>query len=171
MTSRASISSEMRVAPSSAVKPAPTWAAKATPAMSGVTSLVLAQEATRPVKDWAPICSRPLKPWRPTSVPVKNDIEKITKIIPPPTMRAPAPTVMSLMRLNTTANRLGRRAAGIWTSTFPKKPSWRPTSSREEATASTGLRIAWAGEAIDSELLRNQSEVEGGHYEVGEEDE
>ena len=43
MTSRASISSEMRMAPSSAVKPAPTWAAKATPAMSGVTSRVLAK--------------------------------------------------------------------------------------------------------------------------------
>ena len=59
MTSRASISSEMRMAPSSAVKPAPTWAAKATPAMSGVTSRVLAKEPMRPVKASAPICSRP----------------------------------------------------------------------------------------------------------------
>ena len=38
------------MAPSSAVKPAPTWAAKATPAMSGVTSRVLAKLPIRPVK-------------------------------------------------------------------------------------------------------------------------
>ena len=87
------------MAPSSAVKPAPTWAAKATPAMSGVTSRVLAKLPMRPVNASAPICSRPLKPWRPTSVPVKNDIEKITNTMPPPTMSAPAPMVMSDTRL------------------------------------------------------------------------
>ena len=53
------------MAPSSAVKPAPTWAAKATPAMSGVTSRVLANAPIRPVKVSAPICWRPLKPWMP----------------------------------------------------------------------------------------------------------
>ena len=83
------------MAPSWAVNPAPTCAASATPAMSGVISRVLATDDTTPVNASAPICWRPLKPWRPTSVPVKNDIEKITKNIPPPTTRAPAPTVMS----------------------------------------------------------------------------
>jgi hypothetical protein len=35
-------------------------------------------------------------------VPVKKDIEKITKIIPPPTIMAPAPMVMSDTSENTT---------------------------------------------------------------------
>ena len=43
MTSRASISSLMRMAPSSAVNPAPTCAASVTPAISGVISRVLAK--------------------------------------------------------------------------------------------------------------------------------
>ena len=48
MTSSASISSEMRIAPSSAVKPAPICAARATPAISGVISRVLANAPTSP---------------------------------------------------------------------------------------------------------------------------
>src|SRR4051812_2082083 len=96
----------------------------------------------------------------------------MTKIIPPPTIRAPAPMVMSLIRLRTTLNRLGRRAAGTCTSTLPKKPSWRPTSSRAPATASTGLRMIVDGAAISgSELLGDECEVERGHYEVHKEDE
>ncbi len=41
MTSSASISSEIRMAPSCAVKPAPTVADNASPATSGATSRVL----------------------------------------------------------------------------------------------------------------------------------
>ena len=95
MTSSASISSEMRAAPSSAVNDVPTWAARATPATRGVISRVFAQEDTSPVNAWAPICDRPWKPSSPTCVPVKNDIAKITKNVPAPTISAPTPIVMS----------------------------------------------------------------------------
>ena len=65
MTSRASISSEMRMAPSCAVNPAPTCAARAIPAISGVISRVLATEEMMPVNASAPICWRPLNPFEP----------------------------------------------------------------------------------------------------------
>ena len=123
------------MAPNSAVKPAPTWAANATPAMSGVTSRVLAHDDTRPVNDCAPSCSSPLNPWSPTSVPVKNDIEKITNTMPPPTISAPAPIVMSLMMSKTTPMRLGRSACGTSRSTRIEKPIWRPTSSKASPIA------------------------------------
>ena len=98
MTSRASISSLMRMAPSCAVKPAPTCAASATPATRGVISRVLASEVITPVKASAPICCRPLKPSRPTSVPVKNAMDTTTKNMPPPTTSAPEPREMSDIR-------------------------------------------------------------------------
>ena len=95
MTSSASISSEMRAAPSSAVNDVPICAASATPATSGVISRVLAQELTRPVKASAPIDRSPWNPSRPTCVPVKNAIEKMTKNVPAPTTSAPTPIVIS----------------------------------------------------------------------------
>src|SRR5207253_4027688 len=101
---------------------------------------------------------------------VKNDMEKMTKTMPPPTISAPAPMVMSDMRFITTLMRLGRSAAGTWTITLPANPSWRPTSSKAAAVASKGLRTTDAGVAISSELLRDQCEVQGGHHEVDEED-
>ena len=98
MTSSASISSLMRIAPSCAVNPAPTCAASATPATSGVISRVFANEVMTPVNASAPICCSPLKPSRPTSVPVKNEIETTTKNMPPPTTSAPDPREMSDIR-------------------------------------------------------------------------
>src|SRR5437667_12552296 len=74
ITSSASISSEMRAAPSSAVNEVPTCAARATPATSGVISRVLAHEDTRPVNACAPIWESPWNPSNPTWVPVKNDM-------------------------------------------------------------------------------------------------
>ena len=96
MTSSASISSEIRAAPSSAVNDVPTCAASATPATSGVISRVFAQLETSPVNACAPICDSPWNPSSPTWVPVKNDIAKITKNVPAPTTSAPTPIVMSL---------------------------------------------------------------------------
>jgi len=77
------------------VNPVPTCAASATPATSGVISRVFAHDDTRPVKAWAPICDSPWKPSRPTCVPVKNAMKKMTKKVPAPTTSAPAPMVMS----------------------------------------------------------------------------
>src|SRR6266545_3072273 len=77
MTSSASISSEILAAPSSAVNDVPTCAARATPATSGVISLVFAHDDTSPVKAWAPIWDRPWNPSRPTWVPVTNDFDRI----------------------------------------------------------------------------------------------
>ena len=56
---------------------------------------MLASDEMTPVKAWAPICWRPVKPSRPTSVPVKKAMLATTKNMPPPTIRAPAPMVMS----------------------------------------------------------------------------
>ena len=50
ITSRASTSSEMRMAPSWAVKPQPTVAASAMPATSGAISRVLKYAETKPAK-------------------------------------------------------------------------------------------------------------------------
>ena len=73
----------------------PICAASATPATSGVISRVLAQDDTRPMNDSAPIDRSPWNPSRPTWVPVKKAIEKMTKNVPAPTTRAPTPIVMS----------------------------------------------------------------------------
>ena len=62
ITSVASISSEMRIAPSSAVNPAPTCAASVMPAMSGVISRVFANADTKPVNASAPISCEALEP-------------------------------------------------------------------------------------------------------------
>ena len=55
ITSRASTSSEMRIAPSWAVKPQPTVAARAMPATSGAISRVLKYAETKPENAAVPI--------------------------------------------------------------------------------------------------------------------
>ena len=55
MTSRASTSTEMRMAPSWAVKPQPTVAASAMPAISGEISRVLKYAETKPENAAVPI--------------------------------------------------------------------------------------------------------------------
>ena len=81
------------MAPISAVNPAPTLAAKAIPAMSGTTMRVSAKEATTPMKAWAPMPWSELKLSSPTSYPVAELRAKTTKNMPPPTTKAPMPTV------------------------------------------------------------------------------
>ena len=51
------------------------------------------------MKAWAPIWARPVKPSSPTSVPVKKAMLTTTKNIPPPTMSAPGPMVMSAISI------------------------------------------------------------------------
>ena len=55
ITSRASISSLIRMAPSSAVAPAPTVAASACPDTRGATTRTLTRAATKPVKASTPM--------------------------------------------------------------------------------------------------------------------
>ena len=95
ITSSASTSSEMRMAPSWAVKPQPTVAARAMPATSGAISRVLKYADTKPENAAVPIWLSAAYPWRPTSVPVKKHIAVITPTVPPITASAPEPRVTS----------------------------------------------------------------------------
>ena len=95
ITSSASTSSEMRIAPSWAVKPHPTVAASAMPATSGAISRVLKYADTKPENAAVPIWLSAAYPWRPTSVPVKKHIAVITPTVPPITASAPEPRVTS----------------------------------------------------------------------------
>ncbi len=98
ITSRASISSEIRIAPSWAVKPQPTVAESASAATIGAISRVLTYADRKPVRTELPNWSRAAKPWRPTTTPVKPDIMTMTPMVPPMTARAPLPNVTSASR-------------------------------------------------------------------------
>src|SRR6201995_4291677 len=63
ITSRASISSLMRMAPSSAVAPAPTTAASATPDTSGAADRTLIMAGKKPVNASNPMLPSDEKPW------------------------------------------------------------------------------------------------------------
>ena len=95
MTSSASISSLIRMAPSWAVKPQPTVAARAMPATSGAISRVLKYADTKPEKAEVPSWLSAAYPWRPTSVPVKKHMAVMTPTVPPMTASAPEPRVTS----------------------------------------------------------------------------
>ena len=95
ITSSASTSSLIRIAPSWAVKPHPTVAASAMPATSGEISRVLKYADTNPENSDVPIWLRAAYPWSPTSVPVKNARAVITPTVPPMTARAPDPRATS----------------------------------------------------------------------------
>ena len=101
MTSRASISSEMRMAPSCAVKPQPTVADSASEVTMGAISRVLTYAERKPVSTEAPICSRAALPCRPTTTPVKPVIMKMTPTVPPSTASTPTPKVTSAMMRST----------------------------------------------------------------------
>ncbi|CAM5738286.1 hypothetical protein SAFG77S_02957 [Streptomyces afghaniensis] len=95
MTSSASVSSLMRIAPSWAVKPAPTVAESASPATSGAISRVLKYAERNATKLEVPSWFRAAYPCSPTSVPVKNDRKAITPTVPPTTASAPRPKLTS----------------------------------------------------------------------------
>ncbi len=136
----------MRMAPISAVNPAPTCAARAVAAMSGVTSRTLAKLPTSPVNASAPICSRPLNPWSPTSVPVKKDMAKTTKTMPLPKIHAPEPTAMLLMCSATWLRHRSRSTTSVTTRvmTLASNTRWFPNSAntpRTDLKAPTGYRV------------------------------
>ena len=69
ITSSASISSLIRMAPSSAVAPAPTVAASAMPVTTGAAMRTLTSAAKNPVNASTPMLPSEAKPWMATSEP------------------------------------------------------------------------------------------------------
>ena len=95
ITSRASISSLIRMAPNSAVAPAPTVAARAWPATTGAAMRTLISAAKNPVNASTPMLPRDAKPWMATS----DEPDSVTKptiaTVPPMTAIAPVPMPIS----------------------------------------------------------------------------
>jgi hypothetical protein len=129
MTSRASTSSEIRIAPSWAVKPQPTVAASAIPATSGAISRVLKYADTKPENAAVPIWLSAAYPCSPTSVPVKKHMAVITPTVPPMTARAPEPRVTSA-RIRRISFLYRTTVLGVQASARRKKASSEPRSSR-----------------------------------------
>ena len=98
ITSRASISSEMRMAPISAVAPAPTVAARASPVTTGAVSRTFTMAAKKPVKASTPILPNEAKPWMAISEPADSVTNPTIATVPPTTAIAPAPMPISAMR-------------------------------------------------------------------------
>ncbi|SLH45891.1 Uncharacterised protein [Mycobacteroides abscessus subsp. abscessus] len=99
--SSASISSEMRIAPSCAVKRQPACAAKANEASSGPSSRVVAKAEIAPVIGLSPSRFSEVWPWMPTVMPPKALRMTTTPMVPPPTTRLPLPQVTSVSRRQT----------------------------------------------------------------------
>ncbi len=85
MTSSASISSLMRMAPSSAVAPAPTVAAMAWPVTTGATTRMLASAAKNPVNASTPMLPSDAKPWMAISEPADRVTKPMMATVPPMT--------------------------------------------------------------------------------------
>ena len=96
ITSRASTSSEIRIAPSWAVKPQPTVAASAIAGdqRGDLTGVEVGRDEAGEAAA-VPIWLSAAKPCRPTSVPVKKHIATMTPTVPPMTASAPEPRVVS----------------------------------------------------------------------------
>ena len=98
ITSRASISSEIRMAPISAVAPAPTVAANASPVTTGAVRRTLTMAARKPVNASTPILPREAKPWIAISDPAESVTKPTIATVPPTTAMAPAPMPISAIR-------------------------------------------------------------------------
>ena len=98
ITSRASISSEMRMAPNSAVAPAPTVAASASPVTTGAVSRTLTMAARKPVKASTPILPSEAKPWMAISDPAERVTKPTMATVQQTTAIAPAPMPISAIR-------------------------------------------------------------------------
>ena len=91
ITSSASISSLIRMAPNSAVAPAPTVAASATPVTTAVTTRTLASAAKNPVNASTPMLPSDAKPWMAISEPPDSVTKPTIAAVPPTTAIAPVP--------------------------------------------------------------------------------
>ena len=95
ITSSASISSEIRIAPISAVAPAPTVAASASPVTTGAVSRTLIIAARKPVNASTPMLPREAKPWMAISEPAESVTNPTIATVPPTMAMAPAPMPIS----------------------------------------------------------------------------
>ena len=121
--SNASISSEIRMAPISAVIRHPAWAAKPIPAIIGAISRVFAYAETNPVSGPMPTMSRAPYPSIPTEPPTAAPMNTSTPMVPPPTISEPFPQIKST---NSTPVwcRYRFSVSGIAPSTWDKKVTW-----------------------------------------------
>src|SRR2546423_5348073 len=149
ITSRASTSSEMRMAPSCAVKPQPTVADSAMAATKGEISRVLKYAEMKPVNALLPSWLSAWYPCRPTSVPVKKVRKQMTPTVPPTTASAPVPKLTSASS-RMTSRRYRRSVRGTAAAARAWNSSCAPRSSRITSTA----------------LLRDDLEVDRGDHEV-----
>src|SRR4051794_27118975 len=165
ITSSASTSSEIRIAPSWAVKPQPTVAARAMPATRGAISRVLKYADTKPENAAVPSWFRAAYPWRPTSVPVKKHIAVMTPTVPPMTASAPEPSVTSA-RIRRISFLYRLMVRGVHASALMKNASSSPRLSRVLSGLSyTERRLAMAL----TRLRWDELEVDGAHHEVHDE--
>jgi hypothetical protein len=98
ITSSASISSLIRIAPSSAVAPAPTVAASAMPAIRGAAARTSTSAAKKPVNDSMPILPSDAKPWMAISEPPASVTKPMIAAVPPMTAIAPVPMPTSAIK-------------------------------------------------------------------------
>ncbi|AMC49179.1 Uncharacterised protein [Mycobacterium tuberculosis] len=98
ITSSASISSLIRMAPNCAVAPAPTVAASATPETMGAATRVLASAAKNPVNASTPMLPSDAKPWMAISEPPDSVTKPMIATVPPTTAIAPVPIPISATR-------------------------------------------------------------------------
>src|SRR3954465_6923499 len=165
ITSSASTSSEIRIAPSCAVKPQPTVAASAMPATSGAISRVLKYAETKPENAAVPSWLSAAYPCSPTSVPVKKHIAVMTPTVPPMTASAPEPSVTSA-RIRRISFLYRLMVRGVHASALMKNASSSPRLSR----VLSGLSYTERKLAMALTRLRwDELEVDGAHHEVHDE--
>src|SRR3989440_7134878 len=160
MTSSASTSSEIRMAPSCAVNPQPTVADSAIAATSGEISRVLKYAEMNPVNALEPIWLSAWYPWSPTSVPVKKVRKQITPTVPPTTASAPVPKLTSASS-RTTSRRYRRSVRGTAAAARAWNSSCSPRSSR--ITSAPLLRYDLEVDRGDHEVEREEQH-EGDHH-------
>src|SRR5271155_4859328 len=146
ITSSASISSLIRMAPSSAVAPAPTVAARAMPVTMGATRRTLMKAATNPSRVSIPMWPNDAKPWIATSEPADIVTKPMITAVPPITAIAPVP---------------------MPTSAISRRFSWRGgarahTMSRTPMIANQPiLPASSSGRVADSPYLRSVEDARG----------
>src|SRR5882757_1684509 len=169
ITSRASTSSLMRIAPSSAVAPAPTVAASAVPQTTGATTRTLASAAKNPVNASTPMLPSDENPWIAISEPPDNVTKPTIATVPPITAMAPVPIPISAIS-RTVSLRYRRSAQPISAIPTIENQTMRPQDSRTFPGApahvvARGYRARSTTEAVIS-MSRSEPHADGGQHDV-----